>query len=283
MRIGIGSRDYYSVYDYEEGFKKIKSHGYDCVDYGDISNIDSDLYNLAGEEYCAFFKKVRESAEKSGIEIWQMHSVWPTVNFDKTEADRQKTTEYFIRQIEAAHYLDCGYFVLHPFMPFGYDVEGDYSFTFDANVDLLQKLIPYAEKWNVTLCVENLPFPNNPVSKVSEVKRLVHTVNHPRVKVCLDTGHANIFSSDIAADVRLLGDDLAALHVHDNSGWCDAHKIPYSGTIKWDEFLTALGEIGFNGCLNLESSIPIKMPEPYREEMRLSLAKLTREMVNKIK
>ncbi len=283
MRIGIVTGDYFGVYDYEEGFKKLKSHGYDCVDYGNISNINSELYKLTEEEFRAFFEKVRESAEKNGIEVWQMHSVWPTVNFDKTDADRQKTTEYFIRQIEAAYYLGCHFFVLHPFLPFGYDVEGDYSFTFEVNVDLLKKLIPYAEKWDVTLCVENLPFTENPISKVSEVKRLVRTVNHPRVKVCLDTGHANMFSSDVASDVRLLGEDLAALHVHDNPGWCDAHKLPYCGTLKWDDFLAALGEIGFDGCFNLETSISKNMPEPYREEMRASLAKLAREMAKKIK
>ena len=280
MKIGIRSKEYCSECDYEDGFKKMKSHGYDCVDYGDISNIDSEIYKLSDEEFRAFFKRVRACAEKHGIDIWQMHSVWPTVNQDKTEADRQKTTEYFIRQIEAAHYLECKYFVLHPFMPFGHKTEGDHSFTFKTNVELLQKLIPYAEKWDVILCVENLPFPKNPISKVSEIKRLVRTVDHPRVKVCLDTGHAN---SDIASDVRLLGDDLATLHVHDNDGCSDEHKPPYCGTVKWNELLMALGEIGFDGCFNLETAISANMPEPHREEMRVSLAKLAREMAERIK
>jgi len=282
LKIGIRSKEYYDVYDYEDGFKKMKSHGYDCVDYGDICNIDSELYKLSDEEFLAFFKQVGACAQKYGLEIWQMHSVWPTVNSDKTEADRQKTTEYFIRQIEAAHYLECKYFVLHPFIPFGHKTEGDHSFTFKTNVELLQKLIPYAEKWDVTLCVENLPFEKISISKVSEIKKLVRTVDHPRVKVCLDTGHANIFSSDIAADVRLLGDDLATLHVHDNDGCSDEHKPPYCGTLKWDEFLMALGEIGFEGCFNLEIPISKSMPEPKREEMRVSLAKLAREMANKL-
>lgn len=133
------------------------------------------------------------------------------------------------------------------------------------------------------LCVENLPFTRNPISKVSEIKRLVRTVDHPRVKACLDTGHANLFSSDIAADVRLLGDDLATLHVHDNSDLHDDHNLPYCGTLKWDEFLAALGEIGFKGCFNLETAVGVDMPDPHREEMRILLAKLTRSMADKIK
>ena len=283
MKIGITSSPYYGVHDYKEGLTKMKSHGYDCVDYRGLTNMNSELYELSDEEFGDFFKKQGKAAKECGIEVYQMHSIWLTVNFDKTEEDRQKTVEYFVRQMEAAYYLGCKYFVLHPFMPFGHDVDVNRELVFDINVELLKKLIPSAEKWDVVLCVENMPFKNNPISTVSEIKRLVRAVNHPRVKVCLDTGHANIFSSDIAADVRLLGDDLATLHVHDNSGRADEHKLPYWGKINWEEFLLALGEIGFDGCFCLETSISSKVPEPFKEEMMITLANLTRQMSEKIK
>lgn len=282
MKLGIGSGAYYNVYDYEEGFKKLKRHGYDCVDYNDLTKMDSALYGLSDVKFREFFKDVAGCARACGVEIWQMHGLWPTVNNDKTEADRQKTVEYFIRELEAAHYLGCKYFVLHPFMPFGHNVEGDYDFTFRLNLELLRTLIPHAVRWGVTLCFENMPFKDNPISKVSEIKRLVRAVDHPLVKVCLDVGHANIISGDVAADARLLRDDLAVIHVHDNPGWCDAHALPYCGTVGWDELLSALREIGFDGCFNLETMIPDAMPEPYREEMRVSLARLAREMANRI-
>lgn len=282
MKLGIGSKVYYNVRDYAEGFKKLKRHGYDCVDYNDLADMSSELYGLSDGELREFLESVASSARECGVEIWQMHALWPTVNLDKTEPDRKRTVEYFIRQLEAANYLGCRYFVFHPFMPFGHNEEGNYSFTFDVNLALIKTLIPYAMRWGVTLCIENMPFKNNPISKVSEIKRLVRTIDHPMVKVCLDVGHANIVSSDVAADVRLLGDDLATLHIHDNPGWCDAHALPYCGTVKWDEFLTALGEIGFDGCFNLETAIPAAMPEPYCEEMRSSLARLAREMADSV-
>lgn len=283
MRLGIGSGAYYNVYDCEEGFERLKRHGYDCVDHNDLMDMNSALYRLPDDEFRKFFESASECAERCGIEIWQMHGLWPTVNLDKTEEDRQKTVEYFIRGLEAAHYLGCKYFVFHPFMPFGHNAEGDYSVTFEMNLRLIGTLLPYAERWGITLCIENMPFKSNPISRVSEIKRLVRTVDHPLVKVCLDVGHANIVSGDVAADVRLLGEDLATLHVHDNPGWCDAHALPYCGTVEWDELLAALGEIGFDGCFNLETMIPAAMPEPYREQMRVSLAALAREMADKIR
>ena len=117
---------------------------------------------------------------------------------------------------------------------------------------------------------------------VKEVKKLVRAIDNPLLKVCLDTGHANVFHDDLAADVRLLGNDLATLHVHDNKGNWDQHLIPYMGNIKWDEFLSALKEIGYNGCFTLETMISTTMPQPIKEEMQRSLAALARQMADKI-
>ena len=52
MRIGIGYGAYCRGDDYEEGFKKMKSHGYDCVDYGHINNKNSELYKFHNEVKC---------------------------------------------------------------------------------------------------------------------------------------------------------------------------------------------------------------------------------------
>ena len=120
------------------------------------------------------------------------------------------------------------------------------------------------------------------MSTVKEVKRLIREINHPKFKACLDTGHANVFHDNIAEDVRLLGDDLAALHVHDNKGNWDQHLIPYMGNIKWEEFLAALKEIGYKGAFTLETMISTSMPQPIMEEMQRSLACLARQMADKI-
>ena len=149
------------------------------------------------------------------------------------------------------------------------------------NVSLFKTLMPYAEKYDVTVCAENLPFTALNISKVLEVKRLVREIDHPHLKVCLDTGHVNVFHDDMEADVRLLGDDLAVLHVHDNKGNWDQHLTPYQGNIDWEAFLAALKEIGFKGCFSLETYPARRTPEPVLEEMRLSLSRLARMMADK--
>ena len=54
------------------------------------------------------------------------------------------------------------------------------------------------------------------------------------------------------------------------------------GTIKWEEFLSALKEIDYKGAFTLETAISTSMPQPMQEEMQRTLAKLARHMAEKI-
>ena len=149
-------------------------------------------------------------------------------------------------------------------------------------MELFTRLAEYSERYGVITCVENLPFKAVEISTVESVKALVREINHPNLKICFDTGHANVFHDDIAEDVRLLGDDLATLHIHDNKGNWDQHLIPYMGNIQWGEFLSALQEIGYKGAFTLETMISPSMPSPIKEEMQVSLSRLARQMADKI-
>lgn len=278
MKIGIESPAYFGLYDYEEGFKKLKEHGFECIDYSELSHRDSDLYTFSQDKFRGFLTDIGEAANKYGIEITQLHGLWGTE--DETREDREENISYFIKEIEGAHYLGCKHIVIHPFSPYGWGTELDRDKVWDVNMDLFTRLMPYAEKYGVIVCAENQPFTGLEMSRVRQVKKLIRAVNSPYMKACLDTGHANVFHDDIGEDVRLLGDDLATLHIHDNKGNWDQHLIPYMGTIDWDAFLTALKEIDYKGAFTLETMISRAMPQPIQEEMQLSLSKLARRMAD---
>jgi sugar phosphate isomerase/epimerase len=62
--------------------------------------------------------------------------------------------------------------------------------------------------------------------------RLLESFDDPHFRACLDTGHAH-FSSGLTLEtwIRLLGDRLAHLHIHDNCGKDDEHLPPGRGKI----------------------------------------------------
>ncbi|MBO4305074.1 MAG: sugar phosphate isomerase/epimerase [Lentisphaeria bacterium] len=120
-------------------------------------------------------------------------------------------------------------------------------------LDSLEKLLPVAEKSGIVLCVENA---FEPVDSADEVLFYIRHFNHPNLRCCFDSGHANIMrktGKDLSkykkefkeivwrGDLRLTDGEfdkmapyIAACHLHDNDGYSDAHLLPGKGTIDWD-------------------------------------------------
>ena len=126
--------------------------------------------------------------------------------------------------------------------------------------EMLEKLIPYAEREGVIIAVENsFEIPNSP----AEVRRIVDSFASPAVGVCFDTGHANCklpgadktfekyasyirdawYENGIIFDedpLSVLGDKVVTCHIHDNNGFADLHSLPGTGNIDWDKLVPAL-------------------------------------------
>ena len=111
---------------------------------------------------------------------------------------------------------------------------------------------------------------------------MVNEVNSSFFKACLDTGHANVMKDDLYQGIKELGDNLHCLHIHDNKGRSDEHTCPYFGNIDWDLVVLALKEIGYDGCISLETHISEKMFSEVKEEMQISLAKVAKSLAKKI-
>ena len=281
MLIGIITSAYFRYDDYEEGFKKMREHGYTCADYQDLANKNDPAFKLNEQEYAKYLIKIGKCAEQNGIKITQLHGLWPSDESDE-EIVKQEL-EVFKKQIRGARYLNCEKVVCHTGAPFGWGEDKDPFKTYAFNIERFDILSKYAADFGVTVCVENLPFIGVPsVSTVKSVKKIVREIDRENLKVCLDVGHANVFNDDIGEDIRLLGGDLAALHIHDNRGRGDDHLLPYQGNVKWAEFLKALKDIDYKGDFTLETSIHVNTPEPAREEMRKGLFALAKSMAGSV-
>ena len=50
-------------------------------------------------------------------------------------------------------------------------------------------------------------------------------------------------------------DRLISLHLHDNDGYGDQHKLPFSGTVDWGRLVTILGSSAYTKCISMESGM----------------------------
>ena len=97
--------------------------------------------------------------------------------------------------------------------------------------------------------------------------------------MALGAGLCAIYGDSVGYAVRTIGKEyLSALHVHDNDGRGDNHWLPGQGVIDWSDFSKALGEIGFEGTVSLETAVSGDVAVAARSEKQMALAALTRKI-----
>ncbi len=284
LKTGIISDAYFSFDNFEKGMPVMKAHGYDGIDYQGLGSMkNSPLYKMSDEEFKTYLTDLNACAKRNGLVIYQLHGTWPHVD-DLTDEGRAQTVEYFKKCILGAKYLGCPKVIVHPLMPSLYWGEPFVEEQdFAVNKKMLTALAPVAREHGVTVCLENMPFPKcSAFSYVKNVKKLLAEIGDEHIKACLDTGHFNAEKGDIYEAVTLLGDDLAALHIHDDRNGQDRHLLPFQGDIDWDGFIRGLREISYKGVISLETNIKKNTPQPMRERMEIELANIARYIANEV-
>jgi sugar phosphate isomerase/epimerase len=121
----------------------------------------------------------------------------------------------------------------------------------DALARSLIALADHASNPDFFLCVENMPPGVFPGSRMADLAAIVAEVDHPKVGLAIDTGHAHLVDSP-ASETRAAGALLRTTHVHDNHGRQDVHLPPGQGTIDWAAWVEAIDEVGYAGTVMLE-------------------------------
>jgi len=85
------------------------------------------------------------------------------------------------------------------------------------------------------------------------ISEAVAAINHPRVDVCLNVGHAHCYSStDVIDWIKHLTSQIGYVHLHDNHGERDEHLALGRGTIPMVEVCHALRECSPDAIWALE-------------------------------
>lgn len=282
MKIGIGSDAYIGRYGLADGVRKMKEHGYECVDYQGFVQTETELFRLGDGAFSRVLLELKAVLDEAGITVSQTHGPWRHPPQDATEEDREERFEKMAKSVYGTKLLGCTDFVIHPIMPFGTGATPDPERFMELNDAFMRRLCEVGRENGVVINLENMPFPALPLSRPSEILDFVKNINSEWFKVCLDTGHCAVFGESPAEAVRLTGKEyLRTLHVHDNNGRSDLHWIPYTGVIDWADFAAALREIGFEGVMSLETSIPGRIPAEARELQEISLARIAKKIASR--
>jgi len=106
-----------------------------------------------------------------------------------------------------------------------------------------------AETLGVTLALEPLNrFESDMVNTVDQAISLVDEVGSGRLKILMDTFHANIEEKNIAQSILRLGDRLAHVQANEND-----RGTPGTGHLDWIGIRDALRQIGYRGSMVIET------------------------------
>ena len=117
-------------------------------------------------------------------------------------------------------------------------------------LERFRRIVARAEEKGVNLALENL----GSGMQHSRAALLLEAIPSPRLGMCFDAGHHNVRLS-CGLGMKMLarfGRRLMALHLHDNSGWGDQHRLPFDGSADWPEIMRAIAAAGFQGPVTLE-------------------------------
>ncbi len=238
----------------EKAVELIAKAGFDAWDFSMFNMCKYDWgknillensHPLAGNNYLAFARKLKQIGLDNGIVCNQSHAPFPT----KCAAIRA----YYKRAIECTAEAGGEICIIHP----------DNDKSAEENAEMYLELLPFAKDCGVKIATENMWNWDDEKDESSfaacatseDFVNHIDVINDPFFVACLDIGHAEMRGSGSgAADmIHALGHRLQALHIHDNDRWHDSHQIPFSMSIDFEAVVKALKEINYQGYFTLES------------------------------
>ena len=225
----------------EDALRHIASRGWGFVDFS-----AEHLGLLWRDGSVARMHEVSALMKELDIEPWQTHGPMQSEPMLAGGASLEKWLDLVRGWLRSAGELGIKHFILHTTDDPGMSCDD----VFRANVEGFRALAADAERANVKIAIENTC--NRFGATPEELLELIDAVGSPMFRICLDTSHANVQGLDIAGTVRRCGSALACLHLSDNDGSGDQHRLPFEGTVDWYALARALREIDYAGTLNFE-------------------------------
>lgn len=238
----------------EKAVELVAKAGFDAWDFSmfDMCKYDwekgcllENNHPLAGSDYLAFARKLKQTGLDNGIVCNQSHAPFPTCCAE--------IRSYYKRAIECTAEAGGNICIIHP----------DNNKNALENAQMYFELLDFAKGCGVKIATENMWNWDDEKNQAAPAacsdpesfNAHLDAVNDDFFVACLDIGHAEMRGLNTTAVdmIKSLGTRLQALHIHDNDMWHDSHQIPLSMKIDFVPIVKALKEIGYSGYFTLES------------------------------
>ena len=238
----------------EKAIEMIAKAGFDAWDFSMFAMCKYDWkekrvlpsnHPLSGGDALAFARRLKRVGQDCGIVCNQSHAPFPS-----SCADIRDRYQLAIECTAEAGGEIC---VIHP----------DNNKSAEENAEMYFELLPFAKAYGVKIATENMWNWDGVKNQATAAACSSHesfaehlnAVNDDFFVACLDIGHSEMkgLNTSSVEMIKMLGNKLQALHLHDNDLWHDSHQIPFSMQIDFLPIVKALKEIGYSGYFTLEA------------------------------
>lgn len=254
-------------YGDEEALRIAARIGADAVDFDLCDNDRKNpncLYSKDDQTITAYYRHLKEVADELGIIVGQTHGRLQGFKDIPEEDDNLIANARIDCMATAA--LGAKISVVHSVTTIFLGPDADPKKMRDLNFDMFTRMLPFAKEYGIVIasetfgdavkfaCCDFFGQINEFLMSYNRVCAVEDFADY--FKICVDTGHSNKamrFGNPKPGDIiRLAGSNLVALHLNDNDTLTDQHKTPLTGTIDWNDVLSALDEIHYTGIYNME-------------------------------
>lgn len=130
---------------------------------------------------------------------------------------------------------------------FAYGIENKDAY-FERSAQSLKQIMKVAETYDIKYCMEVVNrFEQYLLNTAEEAVKLAQMVNHPNLKLLLDTFHMNIEETSFVEAIHTAAPYLGHFHIGEAN-----RRPPCAGRMPWDSISGALKGIGYEQALVME-------------------------------
>jgi sugar phosphate isomerase/epimerase len=146
-----------------------------------------------------------------------------------------------------ANRLGCNVIILHiPKAPANPAARSKFEDCIRRSLDEMEPVVTRA---GVRIAIENMVWDN-----FLRLHRLFKEFPADYLGLCYDSGHGNIHGDGLD-QLEKTRDRLISVHLHDNDGKGDQHRLLFGGTIDWQRLARIIADSSYKKCVSLEVSM----------------------------
>lgn len=195
--------------------------------------------------------RIRRAAHRLNLDIACFTAAGCTYGYQMgmQPADmREKSYQYFANGIRAAAELGCRFMVTNS--GWGYWNE-DRETAWERSAEMLCRLCDIAEAEGITLTMESLRRAESQlVTTLADARRMAEAVNHPRLKLMVDTTAVRVAGETCEQWLEAFGDELVNAHFVDGTPY--GHLVWGDGNAPLEQLLDSFQSHGYEGLYGLE-------------------------------